>query len=269
MNAAAGDFASVGFLAADLAAEVGSIRAESAEGFQLAEDVNAALMQIIASAINRTTAGTNWSKEAVATRLLMRTSSSLQGVIMLSERGMIAPSRMLVRTIVEDSFTAAALTKNPDIIIRMLQDDAEASRKRQAKFITGEGLGYRPEDLAKLEAAIDEMDHKAKLMNQRAIAKLGGMLPQYLNYLRLSEDSVHTSVTSLHKHVYVNPNGSGWYYKLGPGKPDENNATLHRAVLAALPVAIVVCQVVPESASEVDLEVLGHRLQALPQGSTI
>lgn len=42
------------------------------------------------------------------------------------------------------------------------------------------------------------------------------MLPRYLNYMRLSEDSAHPSATSLHKHVEVRDDRSGWSYKAGP-----------------------------------------------------
>ena len=69
------------------------------------------------------TKGHNWSQQAVAVRLLLRTSESLQAVILHSERRMVSPARALVRTIVEDSFCAAALLDEPDKVIGMLRDD--------------------------------------------------------------------------------------------------------------------------------------------------
>jgi hypothetical protein len=188
---------------------------------------------------------------------------------MLAERGMVAQSRMLVRAIVEDSFCAAALLKEPAAVIKMLQDDAEAARRKHARFITTEKLGDDPGTLAKLEAAIDEMDANANTVNQREMARIGGMLPQYLNYCRLSDDFVHTRASSLHKHVEVSPTGDGWRYRLGPGEPGDTLATLHRAVLAAMPVAIVVTQITGDEENNVALQALSERFLKLPQGTMI
>lgn len=97
----------------------------------------------------------------------MRASGSLQGVILLLQRGMIVQGRMLVRSIIEDSFCAAALIREPDKVIKMLRDDAEASRRNQAKFISMEKLGDSPDELIRLDAAIEDMDKSARLIIKR------------------------------------------------------------------------------------------------------
>ena len=133
----------------------------------------------------------------------MRSSGSFQGVILLAERGMVVQARTLVRSVIEDSFVAAALTTEPDKVIQMLKDGHEASRRFQADFILAQGLGPGDMDRETLEEAIDKMDDKARFLNLGKVAGLSSMLPQYLSYMRLSSDAAHPSAASLQKHVAV------------------------------------------------------------------
>ena len=212
--------------------------------------------------------GHNWSKEAVAVRLLLRTATSLQGVVLMAERGMVSPARTLVRTIVEDSFCAAALLDRPNEVIRMLRDDHEASRRGQAAFIYEQGLGDDPDMLARLQETIAAMERKPRII-WKNMAGLGSLLRQYLNYQRLSDDSLHTSALSLDRHVARRPSGEGWDYRYAPGLPGEIASTLHRAGLAAVPVGIVVTQLIPETMCNPALKELADRFEGMPTGTTI
>jgi hypothetical protein len=260
-------FEEAGFLSRRAKRGIHEMRAANRPWFDLAYDVNTALMTIATRAMD-VAKGHNWSQEAVAVRLLLRTSQSFQGAILLSERGMVSPARALVRTIVEDSFCAAALVDKPDEIIQMLRDDSDASRRGQATFISEQQLGDDPAVLAKLQAAIQAMDKKPRI-NWREMAKRGPMLPQYLNYQRLSDGAVHTSAASLDRHIARRPDKQGWAYRVGPGEPGDIAATLHRAVLAAMPVGIVVTQVVPDATGNAALAALGDRFQVLPTGNMV
>lgn len=260
-------FGEAGFLSRRVKRGIHGIRAANRAWFELAYDVNTVLMRTAMTGMGATK-GHNWSQEAVAVRLLLRTSSSFQGVILLTERGMVSPARALVRTIVEDSLCAAALLDKPDEVIRMLKDDFEASRRGQANFISEQQLGNDPAMLAKLQASIQAMDKKPRI-NWKEMAKLSTMLPQYLNYQRLSDGALHTSASSLEQYVARNPEKEGWVFRIGPGEPGDIAATLHRAVLAAMPVGIVVTQVVPDVTSNVALAALGDRFQALPTGNIV
>ncbi len=260
------EFEEAGFLSRRAKRGIHEMRAANRAWFDLAYDVNTALTAVATRAMDLAR-GHNWSQEAVAVRLLLRTTQSFQGAILLSERGMVSPARTLVRTIVEDSFCAAALVDKPGEVIQMLRDDSEASRRGQANFISEQQLGD-PAMLANLQAAIQAMDKKARI-NWREMAKRGPMLPQYLNYQRLSDGAVHTSAASLDRHIARRPDRQGWAYKMGPGEPGDIAATLHRAVLAAMPVGIVVTQVVPDATGNAALLALGDRFQALPTGNLV
>lgn len=260
------EFEEAGFLSRRAKRGIHEMRAANRPWFDLAYDVNTALMSVATRAMEATK-GHNWSQEAVAVRLLLRTTQSFQGAILLSERGMVSPARVLVRTIVEDSFCAAALVDKPDEVIQMLRDDAEASRRGQANFISERQLGD-PAMLANLRAAIQSMDKKARI-NWREMAKRGPMLPQYLNYQRLSDGAVHTSAASLDRHTARRLDKQGWAYRMGPGEPGDIAATLHRAVLAAMPVGIIATQIVPDVTGNAALLALGDRFQALPTGKVV
>ncbi len=258
-------FEEAGFLSRRAKRGIHSIRAENRGWFQLAYDLNTVLMRAAMAGMNGAH-GNCWSQEAVAVRLLLRTTSSLQGVLLLSERGMIAPARTLVRTIVEDSFCAAALADKPDEVVRMLRDDAEASRRGQASFIFEYKLGNDPEILEKVEKLIKETERKPRI-NWRDMAKRSSILPLYLSYQILSDDSLHTSASSLAKHVVRHAGGNGWTHHMGPGQPGDIASTLHNAVMAVMPVGIAVTQIAKDDVNNSAIVALADRFQRLPIGN--
>ena len=264
------DFKTDGFLSSTITNAAPYRRLENCEYFTLAEDTNSVLMRIVDTAIKHSDVrNSNWSPEALAIRLLMRSLTTLQGVIVLAERGMIVQARTLARTIVEDSFFSAALTTQPNDVVRMFREGAEASRRAQGQFIIAQQLGNSDLDRQKLQTAIDAIDRNLSFLKPKKVAEMSSMLPQYLNYMRLSDDSSHTSATSLHKHVGTFEDGPGWNYKMDPGSREEIASTLHRALLAVMPVGIVVTQMLPDSDGYLAVLALADRLQTLPDGMTI
>ena len=260
-------FEGAGFLSCEARRARHGVRAANRAWFGFAHDLNAVLLAAASAAASAVQAH-NWSREAVAVRLLLRTTTTFQAVVLLSERGMVAPARALVRTIVEDSLCAAALESKPDDVIKMLKEDWEHSRRGQAKFISDNQLGNDPAALATLQVAVATMNRKPRI-NWKEMAGLGSMLPQYLNYLRLSDGAVHTSASSLERHVVRHPEREGWAFSRDIGEPGDIAATLHRAVLAAMPVGIVATQIIPDPGSNVALAALGERFQRLPTGNIV
>ena len=245
-------------------------RAECAEWFSLADDASSLFARVVRTASRSEAAhGSNWSPPTVAVRLLMRTTGSFAAAVLLAERGLAVPSRTLVRSIIEDSFVAAALTTKLDDIVKMLRDGAEASRRAQGEFILARKLGRSDLDRDRLREAIDRIDRGLGFVRPRKVAEMSSMLPQYLNYMLLSEDSAHPSATSLHKHVRPSADGKGWDYRMEPDEGDEIRATLHRAILAAMPVAIVVNQLVPDPVNGPALTALAERWRSMPDYSIL
>ena len=149
----------------------------------------------------------------------------------------------------------------------MLREGDEASRRKQGKFVLAEELG-KDVDRERLQTAIASIDKKASFPNAKQVAEMGPLLVQYINYQRLSDNAAHTSAASLHHHVTAFE-GGGWKYRTGPGSPGEVQSTLHRAVLAILPVGVVVTQLVPDASGNLALQALGARFATLSAGTTI
>jgi hypothetical protein len=182
---------------------------------------------------------------------------------------MIVSARTLVRSIIEDSFVAAALTTKPDDVIKMLRDGAEANRRFQGDFILANRLGGSDTDRVKLKEAIDMVDVRPRFLSPKKVADMSSMLPQYLNYMLLSNDSAHPSATSLDKHLQRSGDSTAWEYKMRAGEQHEVCATLHRALLAVLPVAIVANQLMPDATNGPMLAELSERFQTLPSISIV
>lgn len=254
-------FKDAGFLSRQTKLERHNVRTGSEAFFNLADDLNFLMMQTARAATN-TTQGHNWTKETVAVRLLLRTIEAFQSVILLSERGIVSPARTLVRTIVENSLCAAALLEKPDEIIKLLREDAEASRRRQAIFINDHQLGDSPETKKKIREAIQTMERKPGI-KWNTVAQMSAINLQYLNYLHLSDSAVHTSATSLDRYIARSPEGDGWSYRFGPGLPEDIAKNLHGAMLAAVPVMIVVTKIMGDNISNSAIASLTERFRIL------
>lgn len=207
---------------------------------------------------------TNLSREAVAVRIAIRSCGTLQGVILLTERGMVTEGRMLARSLIENSFCMAALVDNAAAFLDMLRADSEASRRNQGKFIIAQKLGDSDVDRQRLQVAIDAIDRTADIMNPKKVAALGPLLVQYLVYQGLSDDAGHVSASALHRHVQRHPDGSGWDYRWLAGDQGENATTLHRTLLATLPIGIALTQILNDSAGNVAFQALAERFRIMP-----
>jgi hypothetical protein len=232
-------FKEEGFLGAGIANRIVSVRAENVDWFKLAEDTNAALM-----------------RAAIA---------ALQGVILLTERGMVAEGRTLARSLIENAFCIAALIAEPAAFMKMLKADSDASRRNQGKFILAEQLIATAAKRDELQATMEAIDKKAEIMSPKKVAALGPLMRQYLFYQRLSDDAAHPSSRSLHRYMVTDASRSGWSgYKSGAGDQGENAATLHSAILAALPIGVGITQMLKDKDGNAEFGGLADRFEAMP-----
>jgi hypothetical protein len=257
-------FKEEGFLSTGIKNSIVSVRAENADWFDLAEDTNAVMMRAAIAATSAVKT-TSMAPEAVAVRVLLRSCGTLQGVILLTERGMVVEGRMLARSLIENAFCIAALLAEPAAILKMLKADSEASRRQQGKFALAERLIAEGAQRDKLQSAIDAIDKKAEIMSPKKIAAMGPLFRQYLFYQRLSDDAAHPSSKSLHRHMLSDASRSGWSgYKSGAGDRGENAATLHSAILAALPIGVGITQMLKNKDGNAEFGDLAERFQAMP-----
>lgn len=250
-----------GFLCPGSYADIPQLRQENQAWFQLAELTNEALM--IATRTARDLAKTtSMSVEAIGTRIALRSCGTFQGVVLLSERGMIAEARMLTRSLVENAVYIAALHYAPEEFITALESDSEASRKRQANFILAENLTGDDAARQRLQETVEQIG-KVNPLNVKNMAALSPVTGLYLTYQRLSDDAAHLTARSLHRHV--NPTPQGWYYRWGPGNAGEIAATLHYAVLAATNVGVAITQMLGDKEGNARFGELSERFLTMPK----
>lgn len=260
-------FEESGFLSGGTTNDIARVRAENNDWFKLAEDMNEALMRT-ATALTNAVKTTTWAPEAVAVRVLMRSCGTLQGIVLLTERGLVAEGRNLVRSLLENAFCIAALVDDPETFTKMLRDDSEASRQRQRKFIDVQNLIADGAAREKLQADIIDFG-KIQHMNLRDIAERGAVLTMYLAFLRLSDDAAHLSAKSLHRHVRKDPTGSGWHYNWCIGDQDENASTLHLTILAALAIGVGISEMLEEVIGNAEFGDLADRFQSMPRAPVV
>lgn len=259
------DFENYGFLGTGVGSSVELLRAENSAWFDLAGDANAALMRVAASAT--AIAKTNsLDPKTVSVRVLLRSCEMFQGVILLAERGMVAEGRTLARSVLEGAFAIAALLTNPTGFMEMLEQDNQASRLHQAKFIKAQNLIAAGATRDKLQEVIDSIG-KADFMSPKKVAALGPLVSLYLEYQRLSDDSVHVSARSLHRHV--NRNGEGWCYKLGPATQDEIASTLHWAISGVVAIGVGITELLEDKVGNAEFGDLASRFESMPPVSLV
>lgn len=238
----------------------------------LAVDVHSALLGASDEAQEMTRGVRNWAPEAVAVRLLLRSCRNLEGVILLCRHRLVVEARTLARSLMENSFGTAALQTEESAkkYIKMLMDDSEKSRRNQGTFILNK-LPDAPGDLARLKEATDAIDKRLQLLSPKGVAELGPMLPQYLGYQRLSDDSAHATARALQHHVALHTDGANkhWTYRFELGTDDEISATVHYALLAALAVGIGVTHQVKADTANANLHLRAQQWQSMPSIKTI
>lgn len=230
----------------------------------LAVDVHIGLLAAADESQEMARGVTNWSPEAVAVRLLLRSCRSLEGVILLCRHRLVVEARTLARSILENSFGATALgtEESAQKYLQMLMDDAEKSRRNQGNFILDE-LPFASGDRAQLKEVTDAIDKRLALLSPKHVAELGPMLPQYIVYQRLSNDSAHATATALEHHVdrYAE---EAWTYRFEPGTDDEISATFRHGLLAALAVGLAVTKLVNANIAFTNLYSLSERWDGMP-----
>jgi Family of unknown function (DUF5677) len=260
-------FEKAGFLSMTPSNGIDTIRAENADWFGLAEDLNRAFTKLAVTSTD-TVKTSLWDPRSVAVRLLLRCCGNFQGVILLTERGMVVEGRTLVRSLTEGAFAVAALVNKPSEYIGLLKSDSEASRSRQANFVLAQKLIDDSQRQANLQAVIDAIG-KVECVNLRRLAELGPLLRQYLSYQRLSDGAAHVSARALDRHVRRNQSHDGWCYQWGPGRRETNAATLYHAILAAVPVALGVTEVLNDTKGNAELAYIVNRLDTMAKPTEV
>ncbi|WP_106802958.1 DUF5677 domain-containing protein [Pseudomonas sp. S5D5] len=225
-----------GFLSEEARTSIPSIRSKNDALFKLASDVNISFMALIASATESAKVNLQ-SPQSVAVRLAFRAINSLQSVVLLAERGIVADSRTLARGVLEDAFALGALVDDPVKFMADYELDHQRATQRQLTFVASQQLSD-PKVRERIEQKLNRAVQGKPLLGASKNVKDRPLEKLYLYYLVLSNDSAHPSATSLEHHVFRAEDGTGWLYKWCIADADVNASTLHIALSGIIAVAI-------------------------------
>lgn len=258
------EFETTGYLSPIMSDVISTLRARMSGWFGLADAVSSTLQQM---AFRNTEAvvmdSLSFEQKPVSHCVLLRAVSNFQGSILMAERGMIVPSRIMARTVLEDSFCIAALHDQPEEFLEHLAVDDKLARKGQATAILANST-IDPSKEEKLRAFIANIPSK-KNLGPAGVAALGPLRAQYLAYKVLSNDAAHPSATSLMRHMSYNVAKTEWLgFKVGPGNDREIVESLNFAIMAALAIGVAYSTIVSDMDANEQFGALSRRYHDLP-----
>lgn len=148
-------------------------------------------------------------KQIVTCVLFARMVELYQAIVMVAERGMTSPSRILLRSLIEAFFHFSAIHKDPDYLKEYL-NQFQIKRKRLVNSIRNSSLPELgnlrqtiTDDLvAEIKQAIEE--EKVKEITVKDSAERAGLLGIYKTAYSILSSAVHTSAVDLESHLSYN-----------------------------------------------------------------
>jgi len=108
-----------GFLSEDIQEWIGKHRRENKDIFNLCSDLNTLCQKLLLSLKPKK----DDSQKVIVTILFIRILSHFQGINILTERGMLAEARSLLRGMLDATFAAVALAKHQELVTEFVNDD--------------------------------------------------------------------------------------------------------------------------------------------------
>ena len=212
-----------GFLSSTIATSTVNIRMDFAPWFDVAKSFNDLGMRIL-PAVN---ADQTSDQQLVAAALYGRTLTSFQAAYILTERGMLADARTIVRAAAETVIVLCAVVKDPAVCDSLIDRHFWHHRKlRNAWLNDPQAVAeMTPQEVDAVKATIADADtsrpQAKELKNDpvsiAALAERAGVIVLYnAVYRATSGDAAHTSIDALNRHVRADAHGNIQGLKFGP-----------------------------------------------------
>jgi hypothetical protein len=223
-----------GFLQGDDAPRVAQVRQRYAPWFAFIDRLNRLAMSVLSREVPKV------REELYVAILYARAVSMFQGAVLLSERGMGAEARTLVRGCAETAIALGCVRLDPTFFDR-LDEDHDRDRVAQANELLQlpeTDPNISPAQRADLRRVIAEVSSQYQQGPRRikwaSAAVTAAMTDLYLTvYRQTSGDAAHVSLRSLDRHVAADSTGTIHGFRYQPdivGVPD----TLSAAIAALL-----------------------------------
>lgn len=206
-------FLEEGFLSPMSTVLINHLVPNNAEWFALCDRLNRLAQKIVNNAF---IAGQRDDPKPISARLMLKSNQSLQGAVLLAQRGMTAEAETLARTCLEITFWLGYLsTKAEDAAALFIADEHKSSAERAkmiAKLMDEEGAEPFLKVAAKAEADYAKGPKKIRIKD---VAERAGLTDQYAYYRTLCAVSAHPSISSTDKFIEANAEGF-LNFKTGP-----------------------------------------------------
>ncbi len=211
-----------GFLSEAIDFMLPTLREMHAPWFDFAERTNQLGQRIMNSAETACVGRTTHDPVSLVTRLLIRSLSTFQGAVILTERGMAIEALTLVRGLYENALWLGFLMRSPvEAVDALILDELRGRRGRDKALLAQFARSGWPDHVlkARLEARVVVADQALKgkpRLRVEDIAEKGDFGDFYTYFKQLSGGSAHPSFYSLSKHLRMNQDGSWSGHVTGP-----------------------------------------------------
>lgn len=212
-----------GFLSPWIEAAILLVRERNLAWFDLVERANrlgqALMHEVEAACFGQST----HDPVPLATRLLIRSQSGVQAVVILAERGMVVEGEALVRGLYENAFWLGFLRASPSeaadmIRIHELRSLMGRDRALLAQFdrVGGEASALRTMLETRITETQQTLRGKPQALGVEALAAKASLKDLYGFYKMLSSGAAHPSLHSLAKHLVMDDDGTAAGHVFGP-----------------------------------------------------
>jgi hypothetical protein len=214
-----------------------------------------------------------WAKDpkVLALALLSRTLTNFKGVIRLLREDLVVEARTLTRCCLENLIYIGALREDGSKFVELLLQDDAASRRQRGKFLLARSarLGKEFDWDKRVAAYLGEQEKKypkAKLLRPKEVAEGTAISDAYIFYSQMSDDSAHTSISSLGLHLTHEQEEGEVFLALTVAPeagPKRTYETLASACEALIGVCVVANEMIGGTAAGQGLEAIFVEFNAL------
>lgn len=218
---------SEGFLSSALSTSIVKIRKDFAPWFDVAESFNNLGMRVL-PAVKADQAS---NQQLVAAALYGRTLTSFQAAYVLTECGMLADARTVVRAAAETAIVLSVVVKDAAVCDLLIDRHFWHHRKlRNAWLNDPQAVAeMTPQEVDAVKTTIADADKSHPKVKQltgdpvaiAALAQQAGVMALYnAVYRSASGDAAHTSIDAMNRHIREDTHGDIQGLKFGPDVSD-------------------------------------------------
>jgi hypothetical protein len=202
--------------------------AEEQTTLEFADKLYASAINVVGAATGRIDSKWNRDPKIIGLTILCRTLSTFKSALILVRANQVMEARMLGRPLYENCLWIAALRERRSQFVEAMVEDDALNRKSLGqitmKLTAKHGGDTNNEGAQFLRQIIRELSDTykdPKKLQASDVAAMGVVGLYYVDYIRLSLDSLHCSVTALGRHIKTE-------------RPSETQTTMNISVEATL-----------------------------------